>query len=41
MPVWGERLSIEYERYPRVDALIGARLDPVLAYLRSRQTPAP
>lgn len=41
MPAWGERLSIEYERYPRVDALIGARLDPVLAYLRSRQTPAP
>lgn len=41
MPVWGERLSIEYERFPRVDDLIGARLDPVLAYLQSRQTRAP
>ena len=41
MPVWGERLSLEYERFPRVDDLIGARLDPVLAYLRSRQTAVP
>lgn len=41
MPIWGERLSIEYERFPRVDDLIGARLDPVLAYLRSLQRPRP
>ena len=41
MPVWGERLSVEYERFPRVDDLVGARLDPVLAYLRSVQTDSP
>jgi hypothetical protein len=37
MPIWGERLSAEYERYAEGDALIGATLDPVLAYLESLQ----
>ncbi len=39
MPIWGERLSVEYERFPHADDLIGARLDPVLAYLESVQLP--
>ena len=34
MPVWGERLSEEFERYSEGDDLIGATLDPVLAYPR-------
>lgn len=38
MPIWGERLSEQYERYAEGDALIGATLDPVLAYLESIQT---
>lgn len=33
MPVWGERLSDEYRRYAEGDELIGATLDPLLAYL--------
>jgi len=37
MPVWGERLSEEFERYSEGDELIGATLDPVLAYLESIQ----
>ena len=37
MPVWGERLSEEFERYAEGDELIGATLDPVLAYLESIQ----
>lgn len=37
MPVWGERLSETYERYAEGDELIGAALDPVLAYLESLQ----
>jgi len=37
MPVWGERLSQEYERYAEGDALIGAELDPVVVYLESLQ----
>jgi hypothetical protein len=37
MPVWGESLSDEYERYVEGDELIGAELDPVLAYLESLQ----
>ena len=37
MPIWGERLSAEYDRYANPDELVGARLDPVLAYLESIQ----
>lgn len=37
MPVWGESLSETYERYAEGDELIGATLDPVLAYLESLQ----
>lgn len=37
MPVWGERLSQAYARYAEGDDLIGARLDPVVAYLESIQ----
>lgn len=37
MPVWGERLSAEYARYAEGDELIGAKLDPILAYLESIQ----
>jgi mono/diheme cytochrome c family protein len=39
MPVWGERLSQEFEHYSEGDELIGATLDPVLAYLESIQKP--
>ena len=38
MPVWGERLSDEYSRYSNTDELVGATLDPVLAFLSSIQT---
>ena len=37
MPIWGERLATEYERFADADALVGATLDPVLAYLESIQ----
>jgi mono/diheme cytochrome c family protein len=37
MPVWGERLSLEYARYAEGDALIGAKLDPLIAYLEHIQ----
>ena len=37
MPVWGERLSQEYERYRDGEALVGATLDPLVAYLESLQ----
>lgn len=37
MPVWGERLSAEFEAYVEGDALIGATLDPIVAYLESIQ----
>ena len=37
MPVWGERLSNEFERYAEGDELIGATLDPIVAYLESLQ----
>lgn len=37
MPVWGERLSIEFSRYAEGDELIGATLDPLLAHLESLQ----
>lgn len=37
MPVWGERLSIVFERYAAGDELIGATLDPIIAYLESIQ----
>jgi mono/diheme cytochrome c family protein len=37
MPVWGERLSSEFEKYAEGDALIGATLDPLLGYLESIQ----
>lgn len=37
MPVWGERLSEEYEHFAEGDELIGATLDPILAYLESIQ----
>ena len=39
MPVWGERLSQTYSRYAEGDALVGARLDPIVAYLMSIQEP--
>jgi len=37
MPVWGDNLSDTYQRYAEGDELIGATLDPVLAYLESVQ----
>lgn len=37
MPIWGERLSEKYKRYSNPDALIGATLDPLVAYLQSQQ----
>lgn len=37
MPIWGERLAADYGRYADADALVGATLDPVLAYLESLQ----
>lgn len=37
MPVWGERLSAEFEAYVEGDDLIGATLDPIVAYLESLQ----
>ena len=37
MPVWGERLSNQFERYAEGDELIGATLDPIVAYLESLQ----
>jgi cytochrome c553 len=37
MPVWGDRLSEVFEAYAEGDDLIGATLDPVLAYLESIQ----
>jgi hypothetical protein len=37
MPIWGEALSAEFDRYAEGDALIGATLDPILAYLESLQ----
>jgi hypothetical protein len=37
MPIWGERLSKKYERFVEGDEMIGATLDPVLAYLESLQ----
>jgi hypothetical protein len=40
MPIWGKRLSQEYERYAEGDALIGAELGPVVVYLESLQTGA-
>ena len=39
MPIWGERLSAEFERYAEGDELIGATLDPLVAYLASIQRP--
>jgi len=37
MPIWDERLSSEFERYTEGDELIGATLDPVMAYLEVLQ----
>ena len=37
MPIWGERLSTEYERYPDSPALIAATIDPLVVYLESLQ----
>jgi hypothetical protein len=37
MPIWGERLSREFERYPDSQALVGATLDPLVTYLESLQ----
>jgi hypothetical protein len=37
MPVWGERLSIAFAGYAEGDELIGATLDPLVAYLESLQ----
>jgi len=39
MPVWGERLAAEFERYAEGDELIGATLDPLVAHLESIQRP--
>lgn len=41
MPVWGERLSSEFERYADGEELIGATLDPIVAYLESLQGAGP
>lgn len=37
MPVWGERLSNAFAGYAEGDELIGATLDPIVAYLESLQ----
>ncbi len=37
MPVWGERLSNEFERYAEGDELLGATLDPLVAFLEGLQ----
>lgn len=37
MPIWGERLSREYERYSDSEALIAATIDPLVVYLESLQ----
>jgi mono/diheme cytochrome c family protein len=37
MPVWGERLSNAFAGYAEGDELIGATLDPLVAYLESLQ----
>jgi mono/diheme cytochrome c family protein len=37
MPVWGARLSAEYQRYPERDELVGATLGSVVTYLESLQ----
>jgi hypothetical protein len=37
MPIWGERLSSEYERYADSQALIAATIDPLVVYLESLQ----
>jgi mono/diheme cytochrome c family protein len=37
MPVWGERLASDFERYADGEELIGATLDPIVAYLESLQ----
>lgn len=37
MPVWGERLSSEFERYAEGDELLGATLDPLVAFLEGLQ----
>ena len=39
MPVWGERLSVEYERYAHGEELVGATLDPLVTYLQTLQVP--
>lgn len=41
MPVWGERLSNEFQRYAEGDELIGATLDPIVAFLESLQSGPP
>ena len=42
MPIWGERLSTRFERYAEGDELVGATLDPLVAYLESIQrSPTP
>ena len=38
MPIWGERLSAEFGRFPNSDELVGATLDPVVVFLWSIQT---
>jgi mono/diheme cytochrome c family protein len=37
MPIWGELMSVEYERYADGEALVGAVLDPLVSYLESLQ----
>ena len=37
MPIWGRRLSDEYDRYAHGDEMVGAELDPVVVYLESLQ----
>lgn len=41
MPVWGERLSNAFAGYVEGDELIGATLDPLVAYLESLQAGSP
>jgi mono/diheme cytochrome c family protein len=37
MPVWGQRLSEQYAGYAEGDELVGAKIDPLLAYLERIQ----
>ncbi len=38
MPIWGEVLNAEFDRYPDGNELVGATLDPLVVYLESLQS---